>query len=292
MSSDDENEYQDDFEPIVTYADSLQDQPDDSSDVESDANPTDDDNDTFDNTDRDPLDEEICASNDMNDYRDDFEPLVTFADDRQDKPVDSSDVDFDTNPANDDNDTIDNADCDPLDEEFRVIDTFVNSLTVVMPPRRRTTTLAKADMPNECLDTSTYCTQNAHGLWQLAKDDDGNRLSNQPRDTTRFKHLIALMKVKCLDEYFLQDTWLEDNEFDIDVGGYHVFRHNGPNGNHLHHGVVIVLSLRYYAGWKAAGAAPPITTDTASEFVGRFIGITIKLESRNKRGRTIRGEKK
>jgi hypothetical protein len=51
MSSDDENEYRDDFEPIVTYADSFQDQPDDSSDVESDANPTNNDDDTFDNAD-------------------------------------------------------------------------------------------------------------------------------------------------------------------------------------------------------------------------------------------------
>jgi hypothetical protein len=91
---------------------------------------------------------------------------------------------------------------------------------------------------------------------------------------------------------FLQDTWLEGDEFDIDVGGYHVFRHNGPNGNHLHHGVAIVLSPRYYAGWKAAGAAPPITTDTASEFMGCFIGIMIKLESRDKRGCTIKGKKK
>ena len=100
------------------------------------------------------------------------------------------------------------------------------------------------------------------------------------------------MKVKCLDIYFLQDTWLEDDEFNVDIGGYHVFCHNGPNGNHLHHRVAIVLSLRYYAGWKAAGAAPPITTDTGSEFVGRFIGIMIKLESRDKRGRTIKGKKK
>ena len=100
------------------------------------------------------------------------------------------------------------------------------------------------------------------------------------------------MKAKCLDVYFLQDTWLEDDEFDIDAGGYHVFRHNGPNGNHLHHRVAIVLSLCYYAGWKAAGAAPPITTNTASEFVGRFIGITIKLEIRDKRGRTVKGKKK
>jgi hypothetical protein len=138
----------------------------------------------------------------MNDYRDDFEPLVTFAYDTRDKPVDSSDVDFDTNPADNDDDTIDNADCDPLDEEFHAIDTFVNSLTVAMPPRRRTTTLAKADMPDECLDTSTYCTQNAHGLLRLATVEDGNRLSNQPRDTTRFQHLITLMKVKCLDVFF------------------------------------------------------------------------------------------
>jgi hypothetical protein len=55
------------------------------------------------------------------------------------------------------------------------------------------------------------------------------------------------MQSKCLDAHFLQDTWLEDDEFDIDVGGYHVFRHNGSKENHLHHGVAIVLSPRYYA---------------------------------------------
>ncbi len=56
--------------------------------------------------------------------------------------------------------------------------------------------------------------------------------------------------------------------------------------------MAIVLSPHYYAGWKAAGAAPPITTDTASEFMERFIGITIKLECRDKRRRTIKGKKK
>jgi hypothetical protein len=95
---------------------------------------------------------------------------------------------------------------------------------------------------------STYCTQNAHGLWRLATDEDGKNLSNQPQDTTKFEHLIASMKVKCLDMYFLQDTWLEDDEFDVNIGGYHVFCHNGPNGNHLHQGVAIVLSPRYYTG--------------------------------------------
>ena len=100
------------------------------------------------------------------------------------------------------------------------------------------------------------------------------------------------MKVKCLDVYFLQDTWLEDGEFDVDIGGYHIFCHNGPNGNHLHHGVAIVLSPCYYAGWKAAGTAPLITTNTVSEFVGCFIGITIKLESNNKIGLTIKRKRR
>jgi hypothetical protein len=147
-----------------------------------------------------------------------------------------SDVEFDTNTADNNKDTTDTTDYDPLDEEFRVIDTFVNNFAVAKPSRHRTTNLAKVDPPDGCIYMSTYCTQNVHGLWHLATDEDGKKLSNQPWDTTKFEHLIALMKVKCLDVYFLQDTWLEDDEFNVDIGGYHVFCHNGPNGNHLHHG--------------------------------------------------------
>ena len=204
---------------------------------------------------------------------------------------DSPDVEFDADSDDNNDDTIDNDHCDPLDEEFRAIDTFVNSLAVVKPPHYRVTKLAKVDPTDVCVDISTYYTQNAHGLWQLTTDEDGNRLSNQSRDMTKFDHLIALMKVKCLDVYFLQDTWLEDDKFDIDIRGYHVLHHNGPNGNHLHHKVAIVLLPHYFAGWKATGAAAQITTNTASEFVGHFIEITIKLESRDKRGHAIKGKK-
>ncbi len=130
----------------------------------------------------------------------------------------------------------------------------------------------------------------AYGIF--AMDSNNSRLTNQPRDTTRFKHLIASMKSKCLDIYFLQDTWLKDDEFDIDVDGYHVFCHNGPKGNHLHHGVAIVPSSCYYASWKAAGATAPITTDTAGDFVEHFIGITINLESCNRKGRSLKGRNK
>jgi hypothetical protein len=92
--------------------------------------------------------------------------------------------------------------------------------------------------------------------------------------------------------YLLQDTWLKDNAFDTDVGGNHVFRHNGPMGNHLHHGVAIVLSPCYYAGWKVAGAAPLTTRDAASDLVGHFIGITIRLERWDKMGCCVKGKKK
>ncbi len=91
------------------------------------------------------------------------------------------------------------------------------------------------------------------------------------------------MKSKCLNVYFLQDTWLEDDEFDIDIDGNHVIYQNGPKGNHLQHGVAIVLSPCNYVGWKAADAAAPVTTDAASDFVGHFIGISIKLESCNRK---------
>jgi hypothetical protein len=179
-------------------------------------------------------------------------------------------------------------DSNSFDEEFHEINTFINNLIIKAPWQSCHT---QTNLPDSCLDMSAHCTQ-THGLWRLATDSDGNQLTNQLRDTTRFEHLIASMQSKCLDAYFLQDTWLKDDEFDIDVGGHHVFHHNGPKGNHLHHGVAIVLSPHYYASWKTAGAAASITTDTASDLVGRFIGLTIKLEGCNRKGCSVKGRNK
>ena len=141
------------------------------------------------------------------------------------------------------------------------------------------------------LEHSGLCTQNAHGLWRKATDEEGNYLRDRPRDTTRFEHLISTMAKKQIDAYFIQETWIEGDDFDTEVGGYHVFRHNGPLGSNLHRGVAIVLSPRYYAGWKAAGGKDPIVLAQEDEFVGRIIGLTIKLECRNSRGRKIKGGK-
>ena len=62
------------------------------------------------------------------------------------------------------------------------------------------------------------------------------------------------MKLKDIDVYFVQKTWLEGDVFDETINGYHVFRHIGGVGNHNFRGVAIILSPRYHEGWKAAGA--------------------------------------
>ena len=138
---------------------------------------------------------------------------------------------------------------------------------------------------------SKIFTQNAHGLRRWARDGDGNPHPNSPLDYTRYEHLITTMKLKGIDVYFIQETWLEGDVFDEIINGYHVFRHNGGVGNHNFFGVAIILSPCYHEGWKAAGARPPITTDATGEFAGQFISLNIKLASNNRAGKTIREKK-
>ncbi len=69
------------------------------------------------------------------------------------------------------------------------------------------------------------------------------------------------MKLKQLDNYLVQETWLEGDIFDKIINEYHIFCHYGGLGCHNYRGVAIILLLRYHEGWKAAEAEPPITTD-------------------------------
>jgi hypothetical protein len=93
------------------------------------------------------------------------------------------------------------------------------------------------------------------------------------------------MKLKGIETYFVQETWLEGDVFDKIINRFHVFRHNGEVGNHSFCGVAIILSPHYHEGWKAAGARPPVTTDGKGEFVGRFISLNIKLASNDRLGK-------
>jgi hypothetical protein len=92
------------------------------------------------------------------------------------------------------------------------------------------------------------------------------------------------MKLKGIDVYFVQETWLKGEVFDK------IINDNRGVGNHNFRGIAIILSSRYHEGWKAAGARPPITTDATGEFAGQFISLNIKLESNNHAGKTIQGK--
>jgi hypothetical protein len=98
------------------------------------------------------------------------------------------------------------------------------------------------------------------------------------------------MKLKQLNVYFVQETWLERDVFDETINGYHVFRHNGEIGNHNFYGIAIILSPCYHEGWKATGARPLITTDAKGEFAGRFISLNIKLASKDRVGKQVGGK--
>jgi hypothetical protein len=124
---------------------------------------------------------------------------------------------------------------------------------------RRTTTIPKRVTPpvpstKKRIVISKIITQNAHGLRCRPCNFNGKPLPHDPHDYTRYKHLITTMKLKQLDVYFVQETWLKGNIFDEVINGYHVFCHNGKKGKHNLCGVIIILSPRYHNGWKYAGA--------------------------------------
>jgi hypothetical protein len=88
-----------------------------------------------------------------------------------------------------------------------------------VPRHRITTTIAKhitppAPLTKQGIVISKNVTQNAHGLHHRPRGSDGKPLPHDPHDYTRYKHLNATMKLKQLDVYFVQETWLEGNVFD------------------------------------------------------------------------------
>ena len=36
------------------------------------------------------------------------------------------------------------------------------------------------------------------------------------------------MQIDDIDAWLVQETWLEDDDYDTVVGGYHIFHHNSP----------------------------------------------------------------
>jgi hypothetical protein len=82
---------------------------------------------------------------------------------------------------------------------------------------------------------------------------------------TKLEYLVHRMHCNDIKAWLVQETWLEDDDFDTKIGGYHMFRTNSPVGNtgrdHLFGSVAIILSPRFYQAWKPAGSPRPITMD-------------------------------
>jgi exonuclease III len=131
---------------------------------------------------------------------------------------------------------------------------------------------------------SNKYTQNVQGLKRGKYDANNKRISGE-YDYTKLEYTIELMKEKNIDCYFMQETWWEDTEFDVEINGYHMFRHNDILENNLRKGVAIILSPRYYEGWIAAGKPEP----KVGKSVGRILSLTIKLECINEHGQVVRG---
>jgi hypothetical protein len=139
------------------------------------------------------------------------------------------------------------------------------------------------------MDISKIYTQNAHGLWCRVRNQEGITITNCEHDTTKLEHLIHRMQVNNINAWLVQETWLEEDDFNTDIGGYHLFRHNslvGTTGrNHLFRGVAIILSPRYFLVWKAARSPSPIRTGPTGDFVGQFIGLNRKFDCFDRLGR-------
>jgi hypothetical protein len=111
---------------------------------------------------------------------------------------------------------------------------------------------------------------------------------------TKLEYLIHRMHSDDINAWLVQETWLEDEDFDTNIGGYHMFRTNSPVGstgrNHLFYGIAIIIFPWYFLAWRAAGSPWPYTMDPARAFAGRLIGISLKFECRDHQGRKIKGK--
>ncbi len=115
-------------------------------------------------------------------------------------------------------------------------------------------------------------TQNASGLWHRPRDPDGNIIDDAPPDLSKLEYIIDYMRQQDVGAWLIQETWEEGDEFNVESGGYHIFRHNTDqraNGcNHLFKGVVIILSPLFHKAWRLAGSPLPIIMDPKDDFTG------------------------
>jgi hypothetical protein len=183
---------------------------------------------------------------------------------------------------------------DNHDRSAPALPTIPPSVTSLDPRPPSTKIIPFPCPPPTNINICKIYSQNVHGLWYRAQDPKRRIIPNCERDTTKLEHLVHQMRVDNIDAWLVQETWLEDDDYDTIIGGYHLFQNNSPVGStghcHLFRGVAIILSPRFYLAWKAAGSQPLITMDPAGKFAGWFLGLNLKFDLQDSRGRQVKGK--
>jgi hypothetical protein len=146
---------------------------------------------------------------------------------------------------------------------------------------------------NEHTMTTIY-THNARGLWQRLRDTDGNILVDAPPDLLKVEYILDYMRQHYVGAWLLQETWEEGDDFNTEIGGYHIFRHNADRGTtgrqHHFRGVAIILSHQFHEAWKLAGSPPPNTINPEEDFAGHLLCLNLKFDSFDPQGKKIKGK--
>ena len=72
-------------------------------------------------------------------------------------------------------------------------------------------------------ELTTIYTQNSQGLWRCPRNAEGNILVNHLPDLLKLGYIIDFMPQHDVGAWLLQEIWEESDEFDINIGGYHIF---------------------------------------------------------------------
>ena len=142
-------------------------------------------------------------------------------------------------------------------------------------------------MSHFCRLLNVIYTQNVRGIFESAKDEKGKPIPGE-RCYNKLEHLVTKMRRDNIDVYLIQETW-DESDWIKEINGYTVLHHNNEN-KQSRTGVVIVLSPRFSAAWKQAGALDPLKTARGSTFDGRFIGVKLRFPKKDDYGKSIKGD--
>jgi len=125
--------------------------------------------------------------------------------------------------------------------------------------------------------------QNVHGLFESAKDENGKAIRGQ-RTFVKREYIVEMMRSKEIDIYLMQETW-DEGDYTRDLGGGYIMFHHNSQKKKDRTSVAIVIAPNIAKMWRDDGENDAITI---SQFEGRFIGISIKFPEFDTKGRRIK----